>query len=137
MSETPSSSRRLNGIALILLIVVIAIVVFAVRGRNKTEDNLGNPPSDSDVAMIDAAKSTVSYQGVDGTTAYDILKEKYAVVADETAYGPMVKSINGEEATDTTFWSFKVNGELAQVGAHQYTTKSTDTITWELTAIEQ
>lgn len=136
MAETPSSrpSNQLNAIAIVLLIIVVAVVIMATR--NRTTDSLGTPPTNEEVSSLDSTKISVTYPGEDGKTAYDILKEQYTVVADETAYGPMVKSINGEEAGDSTFWSFKVNGELAAVGAHQYTTKATDTITWELTAIE-
>lgn len=136
MTETPlsSSSRRLNVIAVILLVIVIAVIIGVTK--NRPESNLGNPPTNEEVSAIESTKATVSYQGEDGKTAYDLLKEKYTVVADETAYGPMVKSINGEASTDSTFWSFKVNGELATVGSHQYTSKASDLITWELTSIE-
>lgn len=135
MSDTPqSASRRLNIIAVILLIIVVAVII--VVTRNRPEKNLGTPPSDAAVANIASTTTAVTYKGVDGKNAYDLLKENYTVVADQTAYGPMVKSINGEAATDSTYWSFKVNGEIATVGADQYVTKSTDTITWELTKIE-
>jgi len=136
MTDTPdqNSSSRLNVIAVVLLVIVIAVIIVATKKR--PENNLGNPPTDQEVATLDSTQATVSYQGEDGKTAYDLLKAKYTVVADETAYGPMVKSINGETASDSTFWTYKVNNELASVGAHQYTTKTTDTITWELTSIE-
>lgn len=136
MTETPtqSSSRRLNIIAVVLLVIVIGVIIIATK--NRPESNLGTPPTSEEVAAIDSAKIIVSYQGKDGKTAYDLLKEQYTVVADETAFGPMVKSINDEASTDSTFWTYKVNNELATVGSHEYTTKSTDTITWELTAIE-
>ena len=117
--------------ALVIIVIVIAGFVINLKYRKAA-----TAPTDSAVANIGANSQAISYTGEEGKNAYDLLKSKYTVVAEETAYGPLVKSINGQTATDSTFWSFKINGELAQVGAQQYVTKSTDTITWELTSIQ-
>lgn len=77
-------------------------------------------------------ENEVSYQGVEGKTALDLLKQK-AVVETKTyeGLGELVTSINGKPSTSDHYWVFYVNGQQAEVGAGSYVTKSSDTIAWK------
>lgn len=77
----------------------------------------------------------VSYRGVEGKNALEILKETHQVETQSFSFGEMVQSIDGVKAPATHFWAFYVNDELAQVGAGDYQTKPTDTLKWKLEAI--
>jgi hypothetical protein len=78
----------------------------------------------------------ISYKGEDGKTAFELLDANYDIETKQYDFGPMVLAINGRKANSDEFWAFYVNGELAQVGAAEYQTKATDTITWKLEKIK-
>lgn len=79
--------------------------------------------------------STITYQGVEGKNALELLKDNHQVTADSYDFGEFVTGIDGQLADETTFWAFYINGEQAQVGAEDYQTKSEDTIEWKLETI--
>jgi hypothetical protein len=81
-------------------------------------------------------QSTITYQGEEGKSALQILKEKYQTQTKEfTGMGEFVQSINGVVPDSSHFWAFYVNGVSSQVGASQYQTKATDNIEWKLDVI--
>lgn len=79
---------------------------------------------------------TFEYQGEDGKNALDLLKAKHQVETQHYEFGDFVTSINGVKADSSHFWAMYVNGEMSQVGASAYLTKSTDTIKWQLEKIQ-
>ena len=81
-------------------------------------------------------KCVVSYQGVEGVSALELLKSNHQVEARSYDFGEMVQSIDGVKAPATHFWSFYVNGQQSEVGAGDYQTKVTDTLSWKLQKIE-
>ncbi|TSC92625.1 MAG: hypothetical protein CEN89_555 [Candidatus Berkelbacteria bacterium Licking1014_7] len=84
-----------------------------------------------------AKTNTYSYQGEEGKTAMQILKEKYTVETKSFDFGEMVQSINAVAAEENkNYWAFKVNGVLSMQGADAYQTQPTDEISWELTPLE-
>lgn len=83
-----------------------------------------------------ASVQTFTYEGVDGKTALDLLKEKADAQVQESSIGSFVTSINGTENTSEQFWMFYVNGELAPMGADQYQTKNGDQIEWRFESIQ-
>jgi Domain of unknown function (DUF4430) len=80
---------------------------------------------------------TISYQGVTGKTALDLLRQQHRVVTKTYKdFGDMVTSIDGRTADSKHFWSFYVNNHQSQVGAGSYQTKSGDHLTWKLEALQ-
>ncbi len=78
----------------------------------------------------------VSYQGVAGKTALELLQEldPTATTSGEGA-NAFVTAIGGREADQSKeFWAFYVNGEQAAVGAGSYEMADGDEITWKLEA---
>jgi len=77
----------------------------------------------------------VTYQGQQGKTALDILKNKFTVQTKEFSGGEFVQTISGVTPDDKHYWAFYVNGAEATVGASQYVTKDSDVIEWKLKEI--
>jgi hypothetical protein len=81
------------------------------------------------------AAGTLSYKGVEGKTALELLKAndpKAATKGDgANAY---VTTINGYTASDTKkeYWALYVNGKMSDVGAGSYVTKDGDQIEWKI-----
>lgn len=78
----------------------------------------------------------VSYQGQDGKTALDLLKDKYDVETTKFDFGEMVTGISGVKSNSNQFWAFYVNGQLATQSASSFITKTSDTISWKLENIQ-
>ena len=78
----------------------------------------------------------VKYSGVTGQTALDTLKLLTDVKVEESSFGEFVTGI-GEVSADSSknFWSFLVNGSMAEVGAGDYVAKGGDQIEWQLTEL--
>ena len=74
---------------------------------------------------------TVSYEGVEGKTALEILKETHQVEGQDSDFGTFVTSIDNTQNSSDTFWMFYVNGTLSGVAADKYTTKAGDKIEWK------
>jgi len=83
------------------------------------------------VSTETAEQKVIEYDGVEGKTAFDLLKEKNQVEADQQSFGVMIKSINGLAATDKEFWLYSINDKPADIAADKYTTKPGDKIKWE------
>jgi hypothetical protein len=72
-----------------------------------------------------------SYKGEESKNALEILKNKAKVEQNLTG---LVVSINDRmaDATKKEYWSFYVNGKMAQVGPADYNTKNSDLIEWKV-----
>lgn len=80
--------------------------------------------------------STISYSGVDGKTALELLKSSHKIETQSfSGVGEFVKSIDGVTPDKDHFWAFYVNGKTSTVGASSYTSKSSDKIEWKLDKI--
>jgi len=78
----------------------------------------------------------ISYQGVDGKNALELLKAGHQVEVKHFDFGDMVQSIDGISPASDEFWALYINGQLSQVGADAYQSKSSDTITWKLDKLQ-
>ena len=75
---------------------------------------------------------SISYSGVAGQNALDLLKTHAQVITKDSSYGPYVDSINGVRGgTNGKYWAFYVNDKLADVGAAAYVTQTGDKIEWK------
>jgi hypothetical protein len=78
---------------------------------------------------------TVTLKGEDNATVLSILQKNCSTEMTGQGESAFINSINGLTANSSNeFWSFKVNGEMATVGAGSYMAKNNDTITWELSS---
>jgi hypothetical protein len=74
----------------------------------------------------------VSYQGVDGQTALALLRQKHHITTKTYDFGELVTAIDGVSGNGPKYWSFYINGKMAEAGASTYQTKATDKIEWRL-----
>ena len=82
-------------------------------------------------------QTDVSYKGVAGKNALELLKQSHAVESKTyDGLGELVTSIDGVTPDSQHFWSLYVNGQQSQVGADAYVTQPNDTIAWKLEKIQ-
>ncbi|MEK7142901.1 MAG: DUF4430 domain-containing protein [Patescibacteria group bacterium] len=124
------------GIGNVLAIIILGAIVilgghFLGRGvsQNQTESKVAGISEFTPVV-----EKVISYDGEEGKTALDLLKQSHQVKAEETSTGVFVNSIDDTENQSDKFWMFYVNGQLAPVGADQYITKNGEKIEWRYEA---
>ena len=106
------------------------VIVFFGYGflitRSQTNQPIANTPSPT-IALVDY----ISYVGITGKTALDLLDTRAAVV--QAASG-LVISINGRKADNSQheYWAFYINGKVAERGPKEYITKDGDKIEWKI-----
>ena len=119
-------NKKLLSIALIVIVLIGGTVIWNRRNNDQPVNNTGS----------ELATKPIAYTGVEGQTALALLKQTHTVETKSYSFGEMVVSIDGISATEgTNFWEFLVNGQQATVGAGDYQTKSSDSITWQLSEI--
>lgn len=128
----------------LLLMLAVLLVVIGVGGliltggSSSNNATLGEPTNSSSVKTEDSAVvvsedgTMVTYQGKDGRSALELLKDKTQTQTEDSSFGEYVVSINGKDGGGQKYWLFYVNGQPATVGASDYITKNNDTIEWRL-----
>lgn len=116
-----------------VLVLVALAWKFVIPSITSTRSDSSNNANGNTNAAVEVTVPTVSYAGVDGKNAFDLLKETHGV-KDENGF---VTSIDGQPNAAPKYWTLYVNGVLATVGAKDLVTKSTDTITWKLEAFTE
>lgn len=115
-----------------LNVIVVATVALAI-GLGSWAHVVNSPSHKVTVVTNAQHKITqLSYQGQAGQNALALLKKHAAVQTKHYSFGDMVTTIDGTSGTGPKYWTFYVNGKMAQVGAGSYTTKATDTLMWKL-----
>ena len=112
------------------LILVFGILLLVTGFKNAPATS--STTSDN---SITSNTSEITYQGVDGKNALELLQASHQVDVTTSGQGDFVNSIDGVTPDSNHFWSFYVNGTMSSVGASSYQTKSTDILTWKLDAI--
>lgn len=108
--------------------------LYSSNDDNQTPVNTTQESNQQESNTEETANTTyVSYEGVSGKIALDLLKENYEVTTQDSDFGEFVTSINGTEAdSNAEYWSFYVNGEYASEGAGTYQTTEGEKIEWKL-----
>lgn len=84
-----------------------------------------------------AQAGSVSYIGIEGKTALELLKANHRVETKNYAgLGEFVTGIDGKMADHKHFWAFYANGKMAQEGAGAYLTRDGEFIEWKLEEIK-
>lgn len=129
------------------LVLVVGLSIYFTQANNANENpknnqtSVENTTSGTDRELLSPASlnltitpdgKTVNHNGKTGYSAYELLTKITQVEADNTGFGPIVKSINGVAQTDKEFWLYSVDGKMATVGAHEYQTQDGEKIEWKL-----
>lgn len=115
-----------NLISLLAIVVLIFLVGLGANFLGKYNNDQKNQKVETAIA----GTQTVAYDGIDGKTALDLLREKADIKTEDSSIGVFVTSINGTENTDSNYWLFYVDGQLAPIAADQYQTKPGEKIEW-------
>lgn len=112
------------------VVVLAAVGVFAWQ----TNSQGSNPSSNQSTPTNNTTQSTdsLSYQGENGKTALELLKQKAQVETKDSSFGEYVTAINGNDGDGQKYWLFYVNGKQASEGAGTYKTQDGETIEWRL-----
>ncbi|MBI4092314.1 MAG: DUF4430 domain-containing protein [Candidatus Kerfeldbacteria bacterium] len=84
-------------------------------------------PANRNVNAVQTLPTKITYQGEDGKNALELLTAKHQVVETDG----FVNSIDGRANTKVFYWFLYVNGKLAEVGAKDAVTKSSDSLEWK------
>lgn len=137
----PANTQKTNTyptkfFAAVIVVVVIFVAIVLVVQSNSKNPGLPQPTSTPATEITTAPlaiPSPITYQGEEGKTALDILKNQAAIETSGEGANTFVLGINGYRPDQSTaFWAFYVNGTQAPVGAGAYKTKATDTIEWRV-----
>ncbi len=114
-----------NKLFLIILILIILAGGVLFVFYNQQNKKLSSRPT------VSAQNNSFSYQGVEGKSALEVLKEKTTI---KQVTSGLVTSINGRQADENKreFWAFIVNGKESQVGPADYMTQEGDLIEWKI-----
>ena len=89
-----------------------------------------NANQNTNTQNINAARvESVSYAGQAGKNALELLQAAHTV---EVTSAGFVDAIDGVKPVGRQYWAFYVNNSLAEKGAKDIITKTTDQITWKL-----
>ena len=76
---------------------------------------------------------TISYDGVEGRTALQTLKNSLEIETKDTGFGEFVEGINGIKAqAEKEYWALYINGKMVTEGAGTYVQKAGDKVEWRL-----
>ena len=74
----------------------------------------------------------ISYSGQNEVDALSLLRKHADVQVKHYSFGDMVVAINGSVGNGPKYWTFYVNGKMAEVGAGAYKTRDSDILMWKL-----
>jgi hypothetical protein len=111
-----------------LLVIILGGMVWSHRD-GMLPQVIPTPTSQQNQTKI--AADIFRYPGKDGVDALSLLKEQVPIEQDTSG---LVVSINHHKADNTKkeYWSFFVNGKMAEVGPADYITKNSDQIEWRI-----
>lgn len=120
-------------IIIVLVAVIAAGFVYSIIGRSLIINKASATKSVPVELTIQNGKPVES-NVTEGTTALEHLKKQAKVITKGEGANAFVVSINGIMALESKneFWSFYVNGKMAEVGAGSYKLKKDDKIKWKL-----
>ncbi len=127
--------------AVIAALVVAGGLFLFVSNASTTSTNTSEQTQIEQVevsagVVINEDGTVVAYRGVEGETALATLKALAVVRVEESSFGEFVTGIGEVDADGSqNFWGFYVNGEMAAVGAGDYTAAEGDEIEWRLTEL--
>lgn len=127
--------RNNRFISVTVLLVIIGLSTWGVAAYQTSQSDSA-PTQDISIqtpADTKAGRTELSYQATPGITSLEQLKQEAGdVITTQSKYGELVDSIEGHKGgTDGKYWSFYVNGEMAQVGAGSYMQQEGDLIEWK------
>jgi hypothetical protein len=114
---------------LLLLVILLSLAVYLWKPVPKTP-----APQDTQVAAspMTIGRKVISYEGVEGKTALELLKSSHETVTKTSSYGEYVESIDGiVGGVEGRYWIVYVDGAMSSIGAAELQTKNGQKIEWK------
>lgn len=127
-TKDTSPKITFNLVSVLAIIVLIILVGMAANSLGKHNEN--KKTEEAQIETEIAGAQAITYEGVDGQTALDLLRKNSEIKTEDSSLGAFVISINGTDNTNERYWMFYVDGKLAPIAADQYKTKSGEKIEW-------
>lgn len=122
----------------IFIIILIALVVFAsyffYQSKSQSTKKSVAQQTFTVYFKTSGQKDFVKKEMISGKTALDFTKETVLIKTKGDGVDAYVTEINGIIAQDSKkeYWSFYINGKMAEVGAGSYKLKNGDKIEWKI-----
>lgn len=115
--------------AVLLAIGVTTVVLVNLDDTPQTEQQQTHQPTEIEK---NEQVEVVSFTAEPDKTVLDQLASHAAIETKESTYGTYVDSINGKKGGEGgKYWTFYVDGQMAQVGAGAYVTEGGEKIEWK------
>ncbi len=118
-----------------LLGVIVLVLVLGLGGSYIAKTNGSPAPTTSPTATA-TASTTVSYLGVEGKNALELLKASHKVETKKYDFGELVQSIDGVASDSTKYWILYADGKMSEVGADALKTTTGQKLEWRLEAAQ-
>lgn len=116
--------------------IVLSVFTLVIVSIGIAIGVLINSSSSSSAAAAQSEQATpnnsVEFTAEAGKTILDQLKAQATVETEDSSYGEYVTSINGNKSDGTKYWTYYVDGQMAQQGAADYVTSGGEKISWRL-----
>lgn len=119
------------------VVVVLGLLIgFTIYTRDEPTKSVDVSVKRAEIVFSND-NNRVDYLGVEGETALETLDRLTDVRTETTSFGEFVTGIGEVDAkSGKTFWSFYVNGKMAEVGAGSFQPELGDEIEWRLEDIK-
>jgi|SRR5688572_15099782 hypothetical protein len=120
-----------------LLIAVFGAVLLAIGVTSVALINLDDSPKNEQQqsqqkSTTEEQSDTVRFTAEADKNVLEQLTTHAEVVTKDSQYGAYVDSINGKTGGDGgKYWTFYVDGQMAQIGAEAYITKGGEVVEWK------
>lgn len=118
-----------------ILGVIVFVIVLALGGSYIAKTNGTATPTASPTATA-TASTTVSYVGVEGKNALELLRASHKVETKKYDFGELVQSIDGVASDSTKYWILYADGKMSDVGADALKTSTGQKLEWKLEAAQ-
>ncbi|MDB5183125.1 MAG: hypothetical protein JWO47_909 [Candidatus Saccharibacteria bacterium] len=124
-------SKKLVAALIVIVLILVGSLTMLIRHNN--HENYLKKQAQTKAAQVLAKqqKEHITYKGVTGKTALEILKAQHTVTTKTYSFGEQVTSIDGLAGNGPKYWTFYINGKMADVGAGTYQTAASDNIEWK------
>jgi ABC-type uncharacterized transport system permease subunit len=113
---------------LVLGLIVVLLLAGGIYKLTLRDNKTNTSIAPTAVTSTATTSTDITFQGVTGKSALQILEANHKVDVKMFSGSPYVQGIDGLEGDKAHYWSFYVNGTPASVGAGDYVSKNTDKI---------
>ncbi len=122
MNKTKKVILGVFTLVAVLIGITIGILINSSNNNNSAQAESNQSASDNSVEFTAEA----------GKTVLDQLKSQANVETQDSSYGEYVVAINGNKSDGAKYWTYYIDGQMAQQGAADYITTGGEKISWRL-----